>query len=186
MVRFSATVQQRGPNPFIDVPGRVSAELLPFASHGRIRVTGRLDGAEFNATLIPVRPGGHILYVPGGLRAAAGVNVGDTVTVDIRPLDPEPARPPGDLAAALDGVAGASEKWDLLPATHRRELSRFLEDARSAKTRGRRIEQIVAQVLGGEVRPPGRRTNRELWDVPNLRPCFRHPKHVPLLRQALA
>ncbi|MBT2552701.1 hypothetical protein [Arthrobacter sp. ISL-5] len=42
MVRFSATVQQRGPNPFLDVPGSVTVELLPFASHGRIRVTGRL------------------------------------------------------------------------------------------------------------------------------------------------
>lgn len=172
MVRFSATVQQRGPNPFLDVPGTVSAELRSFANHGRIRVTGRLDGAEFNATLMPVRPGGHILYVPGGLRAATGVKVGDTVTVDIRPLGPEPVRPPGDLAAALDGVAGASAKWGLLPASHRRELSRFLEDARSAKTRGRRIEQIVAQVLGGEVLPPGRRTDRELWTCPNCGRAF--------------
>lgn len=167
MVRFSARVQQRGPNPFLDVPGSVSAELLPFASHGRIRVTGRLDGAEFNATLMPVRPEGHILYVPGGLRAAAGVRVGDTVTVDVLPVAPGRVTPPGDLAAALAGVAGASEKWDLLAASHRRELSRFLEDARSAKTRGRRVEQIVAQVLGGEVLPPGRRTDREPWTCPD-------------------
>lgn len=172
MVRFSATVQQRGPNPFLDVPGRVSAELLPFANHGRIRVTGRLDGTEFNATLMPVRPEGHILYVPGGLRAATGVKVGDTVTVDMLPLGPERVRPPGDLAAALDGVAGAHEKWDLLPASHRRELSRFLEDARSARTRGRRVEQIVAQVLGGEVLPPGRRSDRELWTCPNCGRAF--------------
>ncbi len=86
MVRFSAIVQVRGPNPFLDVPVLARNELLPFAEHGRIRVTGLLRGAEFNATLIPVKPGRHILYVPGGLRAATGVNVGDIVTVDVQPI----------------------------------------------------------------------------------------------------
>ncbi|MBN3496213.1 DUF1905 domain-containing protein [Arthrobacter pascens] len=114
-VRFSATVQSRGANPFVDVPGRARNELLPFAQTGRIRVTGRLSGAEFHATLMPVKPGGHILYVPGGLRAATGVKVGDTVTVDIEPLGAQRIVAPTDLARALDGAAGAADKWDLLP-----------------------------------------------------------------------
>lgn len=172
MVRFSAAIQQRGPNPFLDVPRSISDALAPCAVSGRIRVTGRLDGSEFNATLMPVKSGGHILYVPGGLRAATGVRVGDTVTVDIRSLGPEGVGPPGDLAAAFDGVAGARDAWDLLPASNRRELTRFLEDARTPLTRGRRVEQVVAQVLGSDVPPPGRRTNRALWTCPSCGRAF--------------
>jgi hypothetical protein len=166
MVRFSAIVQVRGPNPFLDVPGLARNELLPFAEHGRIRVSGLLRGVEFNATLVPVKPGRHILYLPGGLRAATGVNVGDMVTVDVQPLGAQQVIPPGDLAAALSDAAGASDKWGLLAAAHRRELTRFLEHARTPATRARRIEQVVAQLLGGTVPPPGRRTNRALWTCP--------------------
>jgi hypothetical protein len=128
MVRFSATVQSRGANPFVDVPGRTRNELLPFAQTGRIRVTGRLNGAEFHATLMPVKPGGHILYVPGGLRASTGVKVGDTVTVDVEPLRPQRVIPPGDLAAALDAAAGAVDKWDLLPKNMNHSCARHSLD----------------------------------------------------------
>jgi hypothetical protein len=167
MVRFSAMVQTRGPTPFVAVPGEARNELLPFAERGRIRVSGRLNGAEFNATLMPVKPAGHILYVPGGLRAATGVNVGDTVSVDVQPLGVQPVIPPGELAAALDDAAGAAGKWDLLPASQRRELTRFLGDARTPASRARRVGQVVAQVQGGIVRSPGRRTNRALWRCPS-------------------
>ena len=172
MVRFSATVQSRGANPFVDVPGRARNELLPFAQTGRIRVTGRLNGAEFNATLMPVKPGGHILYVPGGLRAATGVKVGDTVTVDIEPLGAQRIVPPADLARALDGAAGAADTWDLLPASHRRELTRYLEDARTPATRARRVAQVVAQVQGEVVPSTGRRTGRALWTCPSCGQAF--------------
>lgn len=172
MVRFMATVRMRGPNPFVDVPGMVTDTLLPFAERGRIRVTGRLNGAEFNATLMPVKPGGHILHVPGGLRAATGVKVGDTVTVDVQALDAQQVIPPRDLAAALSGTGGAAEKWDLLSPTHRRELTRFLEDARTQATRIRRIGQIVAQVQGGTAPPPGRRTHGALWTCPRCGQAF--------------
>ncbi|UVJ39182.1 YdeI/OmpD-associated family protein [Arthrobacter sp. CJ23] len=167
MVSFTATVHFRGPNPCVDVPVRVSEELQPFAASGRIRVTGRLDGVEFNATLMPVKPSGHVLYVPGGLRAASGVKVGDTATLDILPLAPHQARPPEDLASALNDAAGARQAWDRLPAAHRRELIRFLEDARTPGTRAHRIEQTVAQSLGRDVPPPSPRAKRALWTCPS-------------------
>jgi hypothetical protein len=167
MVRFTATVQLRGANPFVDVPTTAVAELLPLAEHGRIRVTGTLRSTEFNATVMPVRSGRHVLYLSGGLRTATGVRVGETVTVDMRALNAHEVIPPGDLAAALAATEGAADKWGQLPVSHRRELTRFLEDARSPSTRGRRVEQIVAQVLGRTIPPPGLRTGRALWTCPS-------------------
>jgi hypothetical protein len=83
MVVFSAQVRAKGPNRYVDVPGFVSEALRPGATAGRVRVTGQLSGVEFNGTLVPVGDGGHVLYLPGGLRAPTGVDVGDTVRLEI-------------------------------------------------------------------------------------------------------
>jgi hypothetical protein len=172
MVRFSALVRRKGPNPYVDVPAFVSEEFAAGATAGRVRVTGRLAGAEFNATLVPVKDGGQVLYLPGGLRAATGVEVGDTVSLDIDAIPDDHVRPPADLLAALDATPGARSGFDRLTASHRRELIRFLEDARSTRNRAQRIGQIVAQSTGEQVLPPGRRTDRPLWTCPECGRSF--------------
>jgi hypothetical protein len=170
--RFRAEVRQKGPNPYVNVPDGVSERLAPYGTSGRIRVTGRLAGAEFHATLVPVKGGGHVLFVPGGLRAATGVKVGDTVTVDVRAMDPGNVRPPEDLVSALERNAGARSAFARLPVAHQRELIRFLEDSRTPTARARRAEQVVAQALGREVRSPGRRRDRALWTCPSCGRSF--------------
>jgi hypothetical protein len=74
--RFRATIRKEGPNPYVDVPDRVSRAFAHYAKAGRIPVEGTLDGTAIRATLMPVRGGGHRLYVGGGMRAAAGVGGG--------------------------------------------------------------------------------------------------------------
>lgn len=172
MVRFSAVVRQRelqrrGRNPFVDVPATVSGELKPFATAGRIRVSGRLGHAGFNATLMPVAGGGHVLYLPGGLRSATGIKLGDTVSIHLEPLGSSAAKLPEDLDAGLRSNPGARAAWDGLAASHRRELIRYLEDARTPRNRGRRVEIIVAQLTGTEILPPGQRAGRDLWTCPD-------------------
>lgn len=125
MVRFGGVVRVRGRNHFLDIPDAARIELVPFADRGRIRVAGRLEGADFNATLMPVRPAGHVLYLSGGLRAATGLSAGDSVVVDVQPEPAGQVTPPGDLALALHHEAGAAEQWRRLPAAERRELVRF-------------------------------------------------------------
>ena len=171
MVRFSGVVRVRGRSLCLDIPDAARTELMPFADRGRIRVAGRLDGADFNATLMPVKPAGHVLYLSGGLRAATGLNAGDSVVVDVRPQAAGQVTPPGDLALALHN-AGTAERWSQLPAAERRELVRFMEDARSQATRGRRIGQVVAQLEGRPIVPPGQRTARPLWTCPACGQAF--------------
>ena len=132
MVRVSGVVPVRGHNLCLDIPDAAGIELKPFADRGRVRVAGRLDGADFNATLMPVKPAGHVLYLSGGLRAATGLNAGDFVVVDVQPEPAGQVTPPGDLALALHSKAGAAQRWSQLPAGERRELVRFIEDARCA------------------------------------------------------
>lgn len=79
-------------------------------------------------------------------RTAAGVQAGDAVEVTLE-LDSEPrtVEVPDDLAAAL-ADAGATEAFDLLAYSTRKEHVRQVETAKAAETCQRRIDKIVASL----------------------------------------
>lgn len=174
--QFRATIRKSGINPHVDVPARVSRVFAPYARAGRIRVEGALNGASIQGSLVPIGHGRHRLFVNGGMRAAAAVGVGDTVSFRLAATQPQQVRPPADVVAALKRVEGASAAFDRLSPSHRRELLRSVNDARTPETRKRRIEKIADQVLGtgggtGGAPVPGRRAGgrareRALWRCP--------------------
>ena len=167
--RFRATVRQQGLNPYVDVPARVSRAFAAYARAGRIAFDGRLSQAPIRGTLVPVGRGRHLLYVNGGMRSAAGVGTGDKVSVELWPTRPDQVRPPEDFAAALRRGDGALAAFDSLSPSHRRELLRYLDDARTPQARQRRIEQTIAHILGQQVsagRPSGAAAQRPLWTCP--------------------
>ena len=96
---------------------------------------------------MPVAGGGHRLYVNGGMRSRAGVGVGDLVRLTVHPASPE-VPPPGDVASRLRRVRGARAAFEALSPSHRRELLRHIDDARTRKNRVRRILQVAHQVAG--------------------------------------
>jgi hypothetical protein len=165
-VSFSAVVAKAGTNPFVDVPVHVSRAFAGFASHGRIRVAGSIDGHPLHATLVPVRGATHRLYVNGGMRAAAGVEVGDRVSLTLRPLRSDEVDVPADLASKL-AEAKLRRRFDALPVTHRRELLRSIEDARSATNRAARIARTLAHLRGERTqRPRPALVDKPLWICP--------------------
>lgn len=56
---------------------------------------------------------------------------------------------PADLAAALDAVPGEREAFEALAPSHRREYLAWIDEARRAETRERRIRGTVERVSGG-------------------------------------
>jgi hypothetical protein len=112
------------------------------------------------------------MYVPGGLRSSAGVAVGDTVVVEVDGRTPDDVRPPADLAAALAAAPEVAEAFFTLSPAHRRELVRWLEDARTPATRQRRVAQVLDRALGRTVPNPGVRTARPLWTCPECGQSF--------------
>ncbi|MFN8179942.1 MAG: YdeI/OmpD-associated family protein [bacterium] len=167
--RFRAKIVKRGSSALVDVPEAVSRAFASQAVGGRIRFDGKLNRVAVRGTLIPAGQGRHVLYVNGGMRSAAGVGVGDTVTFEIRAAAAGTVRAPADLAAALRRVKGARAAWDALPPSHRRELLRYVDDARTEATRARRLEKTVAHALGKPA-ARGRSTpavvKRDLWTCP--------------------
>ena len=109
--RFQARIGKQGPNPYVDVPEEVSLAFAHHSRGGRVSVEGRLNEASIRATLVPVGKGRHRLYVNGGMRAAAGIAVGDTVSFELLSTAPANVSVPEDLADALDEADGAREAF---------------------------------------------------------------------------
>lgn len=164
--RFRATVRRQGVNPYVDVPLAVSRAFDRFARSGRIVVTGTLNGAEVRASLVPVGGGRHRLFVNGGMRAASGVGVGELASFDLRATHPSVVRPPPDVATALRRRSDARRAFDALSPSHRRELLRYIDDARTQATRERRIAKTIDHVLGQVTEAPARGVSRPLWTCP--------------------
>jgi hypothetical protein len=147
-----------------------------------VAFVGWLNGAEIRGSLVPMGGVGHRLYVNGGMRAAAGVGVGDEVSFELRATPADVVRVPSDLSAALKREKGARPAFDALPPSHRRQLLRYVDDARTPETRQRRLIKTVEHVLGrrrSEAYGPSRErrstqesakaraaTSRPLWTCP--------------------
>ena len=163
--RFQAQIGKQGPNPYVDVPEGVSLAFGHHAQGGRISVQGSLNEVSVRATLVPVGRGRHRLYVNGGMRAAAGVSVGDTVSFELWSTAHANVSVPEDLEDALGEVDGAREAFEAMSPSHRRELIRYVDDARTPSTRERRIGRTIDHALG---RPPADRkpSGRPMWTCP--------------------
>lgn len=165
--RFRATIRQKGVNPFVDVPQALSRAFAEHARAGRIAVQGKLNQVPIQAVLVPVKNAGHRLFVNGGMRASAGVSVGDTVRFSLRAADPHKVAVAADLASALNKKKGARSAFDALALSYRRQLLRYVEDARTPEGRRKRILKTVEHVLGKPTPAASRgRPSRPLWTCP--------------------
>jgi DNA-binding LytR/AlgR family response regulator len=108
-----------------------------------VKVT--INGYTYRNT-IAVMGGRYMVGVAAEHRQASGVAAGDTLTIRLE-LDDEPrtVEIPSDLARALK-AARASEAFERLAYTHRKEHVRAIEDAKKPETRARRIAAAVEAV----------------------------------------
>ncbi|MEZ5465135.1 MAG: YdeI/OmpD-associated family protein [Lysobacteraceae bacterium] len=135
---------------FVRLPDSVST-VLP--SRGMVGVDGSLNGTAFTAVLEPDGQKGHWLKVNEALRKRAGVAVGDTVTLAIGPArkEPEPIVPP-DLKKALAEDTEAAAAWDDITTLARRDWVHWIEGAKKAETRKRRISNACDMLASGKGR----------------------------------
>jgi hypothetical protein len=130
----------------IVVPPHV-VEVLGGGKRPPVKVT--LNGYTYRST-IAVMGGEYMVGVAAEHRAKAQVNGGETVEVQIE-LDKEPrtVEVPADLSAAL-AKAGATQSFESLAYSHRKEHVRSVSDAKAPETRLRRIEAVVKSALAAK------------------------------------
>jgi hypothetical protein len=149
-VRFRATLDLHGKTATgISVPPE-AVESLGAGKRPPVRVT--IGDYTYRTTIAP-RGGGFLLPVSGEHRAAAGVSAGDSLDVTIE-LDTEPREVvvPGDLAKALAVEAEAAPFFDALSFSHKRAYVDWIEGAKAADTRERRVAKAIEMLREGRKR----------------------------------
>ena len=141
---FRAKLVRFGSLYGVNVPAAVSR------AEGRagVPVVVRVErGAPFRATLVPAGGGRHRVFLNGEVRAAAGVELGDTVSVQVRvDRGPREVPIPPDLAEALR-EQGVLEAWESMPPGKRDHILRWVEAAVHETTRQKRIARSVEEAL---------------------------------------
>lgn len=154
-IAFRATLQRpatpKGANwTFLVLPTDASRKL---PTRAMTSVEGTLGGAPFKATLEPDGQGSHWLKVPSTLREAAGVEAGDTVKLEIRPLEDQLELPvPKDLRDALKAHPGAKLTWDATTTVARRDWIAWMTSGKQAATREKRLKAMMDMLEHGKKR----------------------------------
>jgi hypothetical protein len=137
---------------FLIVPKEASAKL---PSRSMTSVEGTMNGLAFQATLEPDGQGGHWLKVDRKMRAEAGVQAGEVVTLEIAPVaeEPEP-RVPADVRKAFAAATPeARAVWSDITPIARRDWIHWIVSAKQAETRARRIRTACDMLAKGKRRP---------------------------------
>lgn len=156
--RFTAkitTVQgslQSTINPCVDVPERmVLAFKAESGKNQSIPVKASLQGKPFKVNLVKYR-GAWRLYLNGLIRKAAGVDVGDRVTVTLA-FDPAPRKTPVPpaFAKALAGNPRAKAAFAALAPSRQKELLRYLGSLKQKASLDRNIQRMLRHLMGKKV-----------------------------------
>jgi bifunctional DNA-binding transcriptional regulator/antitoxin component of YhaV-PrlF toxin-antitoxin module len=113
---------------------------------GRVPVKVTFDGIPYRGSMVRMGEPRHILLLLKEIREKLGKGKGDIVHVTVD-LDDAP-RVVGlakDVEAAYK-KAGVLDRYRSLSFTHQREFNLWIEDAKQAETRKRRIEKAVEQI----------------------------------------
>lgn len=141
-MKFRATVSLGGKNA---TGIRVPSEFVDALGSGkRPAVTVTINGYSYRST-VAVMGGEYLLPVSAEVRAGAGVAANDEVEVELA-LDTQPREVdvPTDLAAALHASPAALECFTSLSYSNKRRIVLQIDGAKTAETRQRRIEKVVA------------------------------------------
>ena len=135
---------------FLVLPAAASKQL---PTRSMVTVDGTLAGQPFQATLEPDGQGSHWLKVEKALRVAAGVAAGDSVALEIAPVEKEPEpKVPADLKQALAGNAAAKAMWKEITAVARRDWIHWITSGKKAETRVKRIAVACDKLACGNRR----------------------------------
>jgi uncharacterized protein YdeI (YjbR/CyaY-like superfamily) len=123
------------------------------------RVRGEIEGFAFPTSLFPDPRGkGHVLLVNKKMQARAKAGAGAKVRIRLEPdLEERPAVIPAELAVALKGDRQLRKWFDGMSPSMRREIGKWVGEAKGAETRRKRAEKVAERLLlamEGEQEPP--------------------------------
>ena len=134
----------------VDVPRNTSKSLRDAAGGNRqhLAVLGTVEGLPLKSTLLPRGGGAYRLHIHSNiwrkLRIDAGAIVEVMLQVDKEPRDP--ALPPDFAAGLAEEPPALATFYSLTPAL-RRQIIRYVDQAKHARTREKRIRLLSKRML---------------------------------------
>lgn len=166
-MRFRATIEMNGINPFVRVSAAQAARIrkdwrkpLPVL----VRVNDKPE-KPWRINMMPVGDGSFYLYLHGDVRKASGTKTGDSVAVELEfdesyqngPMHPMPAW----FRAALDKNSRAEKAWEAMIPSRKKELLRYFAGLKSTEAQERNLQRAIHVLAGGKARFMGRAWNEE-------------------------
>ena len=147
---FAAKIQKIWIMRCIDVPRNISKAVRKEAggTARHIPVHGWIDGLAFENTLVPRGGGNYRFHLHSKIWRKLQIDAGAAVEVTML-LDRErrEAVVPPDLAAELANTPRALAAFNAVSASLRRHIVRWVDAAKQSKTRDKRIQQTVKNML---------------------------------------
>lgn len=148
---FAAKIQKIWIMRCVDVPRDVSKAIRSVSTGDdplHIPVHGWIEGLPFKSTLVPRGAGNYRLHVHSRIWRKLRIDVGAAVEVTIL-LDTEPREAvlPPDLAAGLADTPRALAIFNALTLALRRQIIQYVDSAKQARTRDKRIQLVVRRML---------------------------------------
>lgn len=137
---------------FVRLPREASARL---PSRSMVSVEGTFNGRPIAVTLEPDGAGGHWLRIDERVCAAAGVGHGESVEMEVAPVEVEPEPVvPRDVKEALRGASPEARRvWGEITAIARRDWIQWITSGKRAETRAVRLEKACDMLGEGKRRP---------------------------------
>jgi hypothetical protein len=150
VIQFRAQLQPRGPAAAVVLDDAQVAVVGEGAK--RFPVVATVNGYRWRTSVARMR-GEFLLGLNQEVRQGAGVQAGDDVDVTLELDDaPREVEVPEALAVALAGDPQASESFERMAFTHRKEYARWIAEAKREETRQRRVLQALEMIRAGKTR----------------------------------
>jgi hypothetical protein len=166
---FVAPIQKIWIMRCVEVPRDVSEELRGAAGENvkHPPVHGFIEGLPFKSTLVPAGSRCFRLHVHSRIWRKLRIDAGATVEVTLM-LDqaPRPAVLPADMAAALAQEPRAHAAFHALTLPLRRQLIGYLEQAKHASTREKRVKIMVQRMRERAARKRKKAQGKKSWKKP--------------------
>lgn len=119
-----------------------------WGKRGHLRIKGTINGFGFQGALMPDGQGHHILVINRKLQKAARTAAGMRAQFE---MEPDTDRPkieiPAELVNALDEERLVRKYYERLNHSTRREIARWVAEAKQPATRLRRANEIAERLM---------------------------------------
>ena len=110
----------------------------------RPKVKALIEGVPYRGTLVRMGSENHILIILKSIREQVGKTFGDEIKVSVEAdVEERVLTVPAELKRVFKSDKEAKSAFEKLSYSHQKEYVKWIEEAKKAETRARRVEQAI-------------------------------------------